>query len=289
MVAASTITGVSIITVNNSTTRLSPDHQKYNMLDNLEGRIMNLNIEEKKDDEVVELSRPVQDVDIAISLISCHVRALNNLLYSTNITFSRSQSGVVCLCWTNTTRGPDYDVNMSVPLSFLIQCDISGDIPNCVELYFEEGFMLVLIFENSERFDAFHMALDNNVQENSSNPTDSKTILDFRVVVSREQALSIGFAAAASLTLVELDSRAWNVRVENLTVAFVKWVTFTSNANTDLMKRDKDRWCLHAKASEDLDLQAWYHHTFSDEIYGLKVFDCIYMNSFRGCDNIMNV
>ena len=32
---------------------------------------------------------------------------------------------------------------------------------------------------------------------------------------------------------------------------------------------DKEQWTLHARANAREDLQAWYHHTFSDELYRL--------------------
>ena len=33
---------------------------------------------------------------------------------------------------------------------------------------------------------------------------------------------------------------------------------------------DKEQWTLHARANAREDLQAWYHHTFSDELYRLR-------------------
>lgn len=52
--------------------------------------------------------------------------------------------------------------------------------------------------------------------------------------------------------------------------SFNHWTQFTKHQNKTAMHEDKDRWRLHATANEDIDLQAWYHAAFFNEVYRLR-------------------
>lgn len=52
--------------------------------------------------------------------------------------------------------------------------------------------------------------------------------------------------------------------------SFSHWTQFTRKANLKAMVEDKDRWRLHAMSNEDIDLQAWYHAAFFNEVYRLR-------------------
>eukprot|EP01038_Epipyxis_sp_PR26KG_P013873 gene13873-18606_t len=52
--------------------------------------------------------------------------------------------------------------------------------------------------------------------------------------------------------------------------AFQHWVLFVKDVNYDKMTRDRNRWRLHAIANQDIDLQAWYHAVFYQEVYRLR-------------------
>jgi hypothetical protein len=51
---------------------------------------------------------------------------------------------------------------------------------------------------------------------------------------------------------------------------FNHWTQFTKHSNLKAMNEDKDRWRLHAISNEDIDLQAWYHAAFFNEVYRLR-------------------
>lgn len=48
--------------------------------------------------------------------------------------------------------------------------------------------------------------------------------------------------------------------------AFRHWVQVTKEENNPKMLRDRYRWRLHAAANQDIDLQAWYHALFYQEV-----------------------
>ena len=52
--------------------------------------------------------------------------------------------------------------------------------------------------------------------------------------------------------------------------ALDKWITYIQVMNTDLKWKDKRRWRLHAVANMDIDLQAWYHSLFHDQVYRVR-------------------
>eukprot|EP01034_Spumella_vulgaris_P037121 gene37121-45797_t len=52
--------------------------------------------------------------------------------------------------------------------------------------------------------------------------------------------------------------------------AFKHWINTTRDENTASMCHDRTRWRLHATANQDIDLQAWYHALFYQEVYRLR-------------------
>lgn len=52
--------------------------------------------------------------------------------------------------------------------------------------------------------------------------------------------------------------------------AFAHLVTQTKEANVARMNSDRHRWRLHAASNQEIDLQAWYHALFYQEVYRLR-------------------
>ena len=52
--------------------------------------------------------------------------------------------------------------------------------------------------------------------------------------------------------------------------AIEKWLKFVTVSNDDSKKKDKHRWWLHAVANMDVDLQAWYHSIFHEQVYRVR-------------------
>ena len=49
-----------------------------------------------------------------------------------------------------------------------------------------------------------------------------------------------------------------------------RWFSVVRAANAERMRADRHQWELHAGTHRSLDLQAWYHSEFSDELYRLR-------------------
>jgi hypothetical protein len=55
-----------------------------------------------------------------------------------------------------------------------------------------------------------------------------------------------------------------------LTKSVSKWVEVVTKMNEGRMITDRHRWRLHATSNLDIDLQAWYHALFFQEVYRLR-------------------
>ena len=202
----------------------------------------------------------------------CRVTPETGLPYASEVSFAR-QNNAVCVCWNNSAQG-GRDL-MAAPLSSLLQTEPaeSPEEENSVRLSFEDGFSLHLTFENQSALDRFLLSLKNNLNENqgSRDAADPVVALQFKLTVTRERAVARMREAEARTRLIALDSRLWRQRIDLMTSAFVHWRSVAAEAVSDQLNRDKTRWVLHAKASEDLDLQAWYHDSFHEEIFSLKI------------------
>lgn len=53
-------------------------------------------------------------------------------------------------------------------------------------------------------------------------------------------------------------------------LAMKKWLSFVTTSNAVNKQKDKYRWWLHAVANMDIDLQAWYHSIFHDQVYRVR-------------------
>lgn len=80
-----------------------------------------------------------------------------------------------------------------------------------------------------------------------------------------------------------------------LRVGFSKWTNYLRELNSDKMNEDKARWRLHAVANQDVDLQAWYHAVFFQEVYRLRgpfwyrdAVLPVYRNSYDLVDNALS-
>lgn len=54
-----------------------------------------------------------------------------------------------------------------------------------------------------------------------------------------------------------------------LMAAFSQWSALTKDTNNDKMIKDRNRWRMHAAANQEIDLQAWYHALFYQEVSSL--------------------
>lgn len=70
-----------------------------------------------------------------------------------------------------------------------------------------------------------------------------------------------------ALTLVSFIEKSYNFQTKRV---MEKWIDFVRKTNTENKTKDKRRWRLHAVANMDIDLQAWYHSIFHDQVYRVR-------------------
>lgn len=68
--------------------------------------------------------------------------------------------------------------------------------------------------------------------------------------------------------LLEKNVLGFNYR--RLNNALRQWVRVVKDSNEKKMEEDRNRWHLHAAANLEIDLQAWYHALFYQEVYRLR-------------------
>jgi hypothetical protein len=110
--------------------------------------------------------------------------------------------------------------------------------------------------------------------------------LDRAIKIPRTLQVFAAFATEATLkeeqlteTAVHLRQKeAWMVLERTLTKykhrvqlsAFSYWIDQTREMNMARMQTDRHRWRLHAASNQEIDLQAWYHALFYQEVYRLR-------------------
>lgn len=70
-----------------------------------------------------------------------------------------------------------------------------------------------------------------------------------------------------ALTLVAFIEKSYTFQTRR---AIDKWIDFIRSVNADSKTKDKQRWRLHAIANMDIDLQAWYHSIFHEQVYRVR-------------------
>jgi hypothetical protein len=70
-----------------------------------------------------------------------------------------------------------------------------------------------------------------------------------------------------ALTLVTFIEKSYSFQTRR---AVDKWIEYVRFVNADSKTKDKQRWRLHAIANMDIDLQAWYHSIFHEQVYRVR-------------------
>jgi site-specific DNA-adenine methylase len=68
----------------------------------------------------------------------------------------------------------------------------------------------------------------------------------------------------ACLIIENVSSRNYRTDIRK---AFLQWAYTVREMNNEQMQKDRNRWRMHAAANMEIDLQAWYHALFYQEVY----------------------
>jgi hypothetical protein len=147
-------------------------------------------------------------------------------------------------------------------------------------------FELRIAFADPSSFEEVFSALTdqcnvNSARANSSTPEKTSNQLsmvqlqslknaEYQVAIKQEQMLQLYtfLKFKEGCTIVE---KLMSLTTKELArSAFNRWTQCIKQINNDSMTLDRQRWRLHAASNQDLDLQAWYHAVFYQEVYRLR-------------------
>jgi len=110
--------------------------------------------------------------------------------------------------------------------------------------------------------------------------------LDKALKSSRQMQLFRNIATEATLKEEQLHEMQHHLKVKEAYIVLTRtldryrskllgsalsfWVEHVREENLSRMHRDRHRWRLHAAANQEIDLQAWYHALFYQEVYRLR-------------------
>ncbi len=112
------------------------------------------------------------------------------------------------------------------------------------------------------------------VHREEQTPSDSLVkaldLADFHVALKLEQTHQLDHALRTQGCMLAVDKYIHQKAAELKKRVFAQWSRLVGDMNDASMRNDRARWRLHAAASQDMDLQAWYHSCFHKEVYRLR-------------------
>lgn len=85
--------------------------------------------------------------------------------------------------------------------------------------------------------------------------------------LKEEQLIQLCFYLRYKEAYMTVEKSLQTFRTKLVSSAFKHWINVTKDGNTASMCHDRTRWRLHATANQDIDLQAWYHALFYQEVH----------------------
>ncbi len=113
---------------------------------------------------------------------------------------------------------------------------------------------------------------DQNTQKgtNQQNTSYQQTISLRNAILDsalkEEQLIQLCFYLRFKEAYMIVEKAVNSFRTKLVGSAFRHWIAATKDQNSDSMCCDRNRWRLHATANQDIDLQAWYHALFYQEV-----------------------
>lgn len=151
------------------------------------------------------------------------------------------------------------------------------DESRCIGLVFID-FKMQLETVDAETCAALHLCLQTLLSEvkatektKEQNAFNNKLRLTtYKIVTQQEKLYQLHVHSSykeGAFVLFHFFEKSYLTVVEG---AIKRWVQFVAETNAERKKADKQRWRLHAVANMDIDLQAWYHSIFHDQVYRVR-------------------
>jgi hypothetical protein len=149
--------------------------------------------------------------------------------------------------------------------------------PNrCIGLIFR-NYKLQLETVDTETCAALYLCLQTLLTEvKAADTIDSTNFLyrlryaNFQIAIQQEKIYQYRKHTSIKESSFMLATFVEKSYIFQLRRAVDKWIAHVRVVNEDNKLRDKHRWRLHAVANMDIDLQAWYHSIFYEQVYRVR-------------------
>lgn len=144
-----------------------------------------------------------------------------------------------------------------------------------LQMRFHE-FDLVIEFESEDICNEIGDLLSALMQEMASTERDTSSggkhlqalrTAAYQINIKQEMLLQLCSSLKAKEGAMIVEKVLLKTSAGLLKSGFDTWTHFIRETNSQRMNDDKWRWRLHAASNQDMDLQAWYHAIFYQEVY----------------------
>lgn len=151
-------------------------------------------------------------------------------------------------------------------------CNVKSE--KCIGILFPD-FVIQLETVDEETCAALHLCLQTLLSEVTAIDENDQFLyrlkyLGCQVSIQQEKQLQLKVHASYKQGAFAIYNYCEKSYFYQISRAFKSWVAVVKDSNSDNMNVDKHRWRLHAIANMEIDLQAWYHSVFYDEVYRVR-------------------
>lgn len=165
------------------------------------------------------------------------------------------------------TPGDEQQITMLFSdLKLVIELANNADSTLAVDLY----ALLFELLKKAQAMDSLEKEQNTQKDTKQQNSSYQQTIAlrssILNAALKEEQLIQLCFYLRFKEAYMIVEKSMQTFRTKLVGSAFRHWINATRDANADSMAADRNRWRLHATANQDIDLQAWYHALFYQEV-----------------------
>ena len=156
-----------------------------------------------------------------------------------------------------------FKLTIEIDQQITTNIDNANEIYNCINQYVNKSKLML----NKEKNRNMERDLNMFIPSYQTTLALRKSICE--CAIKEEQLIHLCFYLRYKEAYMITEKAYTNFLTSSKRSAFHRWVTAVKNGNMQKMSRDRHRWRLHATANQEIDLQAWYHSLFYQEVHRL--------------------
>lgn len=157
--------------------------------------------------------------------------------------------------------GSDHQIQLTFSdfkMNIEIADDVEGAIANDLYNFLTDALKKAHSVKLQER--------ENNRQNANYQQYASLSNAAYEATMKNEHLLQLCSYLRYKEAYMTIEKITSEYRYRWLASAFKYWVNIVRCENNQNMTKDRNRWRLHAAANQEIDLQAWYHALFYQEV-----------------------